>query len=167
MSLIRYDPFRELRTLTRGFNSLNELFDAQQFPELNLSAFVPHINTREGKFAYHIDVDLPGVNKDNVDIHIEEGVLHIFGERKTKEETKKEDYYKIESSFGHLTTMLKKRNRFLSSNGEVRRALKENSISVNKTKVSEGYSITSQDLIANKYVLLQRGKKKYFLLKIV
>jgi len=102
MSLIRYDPFRELRTLTRGFNSLNELFDAQQFPELNLSAFAPHINTREGKFAYHIDVDLPGVNKDNVDIHIEEGVLHIFGERKTKEETKQEDYYKIESSFGRF-----------------------------------------------------------------
>ena len=59
------------------------------------------------------------------------------------------------------------KSHFLSSNGEVRRALKENSISVNKTKVSEGYSITSQDLIANKYVLLQRGKKKYFLLKIV
>jgi len=59
------------------------------------------------------------------------------------------------------------KSNFLSSNGEVRRALKENSISVNKTKVSEGYSITSTDLIANKYVLLQRGKKKYFLLKIV
>ncbi len=59
------------------------------------------------------------------------------------------------------------KSHFLSSNGEVRRALKENSISVNKTKVSEGYSITSQDLIANKYVLLQRGKKKYFLLKVV
>ena len=102
MTLVRYDPFRELRSLTRGVNSLNELFDAQQFPELNLSAFVPHINTREGKFAYHIDVDLPGVNKDNVDIHIEEGVLLISGERKTKEETKQEDYYKIESSFGRF-----------------------------------------------------------------
>jgi len=36
-----------------------------------------------------------------------------------------------------------------------------------KTKVKEGFVITSNDLIANKYVLLQRGKKSYFLLKVV
>ena len=56
---------------------------------------------------------------------------------------------------------------FLKSNGEVRRALKENSISVNKEKVKEGFSITASDLIAQKYVLLQRGKKSYFLLKVI
>ena len=56
---------------------------------------------------------------------------------------------------------------FLKSNGEVRRALKENSISVNKEKVKDGFVITSNDLIADKFVLLQRGKKSYFLLKIV
>lgn len=55
---------------------------------------------------------------------------------------------------------------FLKSNGEVRRALAENSISVNKEKVSESFVITSNDLIANKYVLLQRGKKSYFLIKV-
>jgi len=58
-------------------------------------------------------------------------------------------------------------NGFLKSNGEVRRALKENSISVNKEKVKDGFSITTSDLIADKFVLLQRGKKSYFLLKIV
>ena len=57
-------------------------------------------------------------------------------------------------------------NEFLKSNGEVRRALKENSISVNKEKVKEDFVITTNDLIANKFVLLQRGKKSYFLLKI-
>ena len=55
---------------------------------------------------------------------------------------------------------------FLKSNGEVRRALKENAISVNKTKVKDGFTITEQDLINAKYVLLQRGKKTYFLLKV-
>ncbi len=65
-----------------------------------------------------------------------------------------------------IIAALNEKSGFLQSNGEVRRALKENSISVNKTKVSEGYSITSSDLIANKYILLQRGKKKYFLLKV-
>ncbi len=58
------------------------------------------------------------------------------------------------------------KSNFLKSNGEVRRSLKENSISVNKEKVKEGFTITSNDLIANKYVLLQRGKKNYFLLKV-
>ena len=58
-------------------------------------------------------------------------------------------------------------NAFLKSNGEVRRALKENSISVNKEKVSDGFVITTSNLIANTYVLLQRGKKNYFLLKVV
>ena len=51
---------------------------------------------------------------------------------------------------------------FLKSNGEARRALKENSISVNKEKVGEDFKITRTDLINNKFVLLQRGKKNYF-----
>jgi tyrosyl-tRNA synthetase len=55
---------------------------------------------------------------------------------------------------------------FLKSNSDARRALKENAVSVNKEKVKEDYTITSSDLIANKYVLLQRGKKSYFLLRV-
>ncbi|MBR9855109.1 MAG: tyrosine--tRNA ligase [Algicola sp.] len=53
---------------------------------------------------------------------------------------------------------------FLGSNGEARRELKQNSISVNKEKVKEDYLITESDLINNKFVLLQRGKKNYFVL---
>mgnify|MGYP002629003027 CR=1 FL=1 len=53
---------------------------------------------------------------------------------------------------------------FLKSNGEARRALKENSISVNKEKVTEAKLLTEADLICDRYVLLQRGKKNYFLL---
>jgi len=55
---------------------------------------------------------------------------------------------------------------FLKSNGEARRALKENSISVNKEKVKEGFSISESDLINNKFVLLQRGKKNYFIINL-
>ena len=58
------------------------------------------------------------------------------------------------------------KTNFLKSNGDARRALKENAISVNKEKVKEDYLITSKDLIADKYVLLQRGKKSYFLLRV-
>ncbi len=56
---------------------------------------------------------------------------------------------------------------FLKSNGEARRALKENSISVNKEKVTEDFKITSSDLINNKFVLLQRGKKNYFVIRVL
>jgi tyrosyl-tRNA synthetase len=62
---------------------------------------------------------------------------------------------------------LAEKTGFLKSNGEARRALKENSISVNKEKVSEGFMITASDLINNQFVLLQRGKKNYFIVKTV
>lgn len=56
---------------------------------------------------------------------------------------------------------------FLGSNGEARRELKQNSIAVNREKVKEDYTITKEDLINNKFVLLQRGKKNYFILVAV
>tara|TARA_R110001583_G_scaffold4049_1_gene24252 strand:+ start:4082 stop:5377 length:1296 start_codon:yes stop_codon:yes gene_type:complete len=66
-----------------------------------------------------------------------------------------------------IIAALAERTGFLKSNGEARRALKENSISVNKEKVAEDYKITQQDLINNKFVLLQRGKKNYFVICVV
>ena len=66
-----------------------------------------------------------------------------------------------------IIAALAEQGGFLKSNGEARRALKENSISVNKEKVKEGYNITRADLINNKFILLQRGKKNYFVLQAV
>ena len=66
-----------------------------------------------------------------------------------------------------IIAALAEKGGFLKSNGEARRALKENSISVNKEKVEEGYLISDKDLINNKFVLLQRGKKNYFVLRMV
>ena len=62
---------------------------------------------------------------------------------------------------------LAEKTGFLKSNSEARRALKENSISVNMSKVREGYTITSEDLINNTFILLERGKKSKFILRIV
>ena len=66
-----------------------------------------------------------------------------------------------------IVSVLNEKSGFLKSNGEARRALTENSIAVNKEKVAEGFSLTSKDLINDQYVLLQRGKKNYFILKAV
>ncbi len=56
---------------------------------------------------------------------------------------------------------------FLESNGEARRALKENSVSVNKEKVKEDYTITVNDLISGKYIIINKGKKNTYIIRVV
>ncbi|MFH0895410.1 MAG: tyrosine--tRNA ligase [Bacteroidota bacterium] len=53
------------------------------------------------------------------------------------------------------------------SKGEARRMLKDNGISINKQKVTEEYSVSTNDLINQRYVLVQKGKKNYYLVKVV
>lgn len=65
-----------------------------------------------------------------------------------------------------IIDILSETSGFLSSKGEARRALKENSISVNKQKVNDDFVVDQNSLICDKYILLQRGKKKYFLLVV-
>lgn len=65
-----------------------------------------------------------------------------------------------------MIAALSAKSNFLSSNGDARRALKENSISVNKEKVDEHYVLSEKDLINNKYIILERGKKKTFILEL-
>lgn len=55
---------------------------------------------------------------------------------------------------------------FLVSNGEARRELKANAVSVNKAKVDENYVLTEKDLISGKYILLGKGKKNNYLIKV-
>jgi len=74
-----------------------------------------------------------------------------------------------ESNFNNsipIVDLLAVQTNFLASNGEARRALKENSISVNKNKVDENTVIDASFLINNNYLLLQRGKKNYFVVKV-
>ncbi|PID88722.1 MAG: tyrosine--tRNA ligase, partial [Bacteroidia bacterium] len=52
-----------------------------------------------------------------------------------------------------------------ASKGEARRMLKDNGVSVNKEKVKDNAIINTSHLIANKYILVQKGKKNYFLVK--
>jgi tyrosyl-tRNA synthetase len=72
----------------------------------------------------------------------------------------------IESGI-NIVDVLNEKTGFLKSNGEARRALTANSISVNKEKVTEEFALSTKDLINNQFVLLQSGKKNYFVLRIV
>ena len=66
-----------------------------------------------------------------------------------------------------MIAALSAKTGFIASNSEARRALKEKSIAVNKEKVEESYIIGEKDIIGDKFVLLQRGKKNYFVIVIV
>ena len=66
-----------------------------------------------------------------------------------------------------IVTVLNEKSGFMKSNGEARRSLTENSISVNREKVQEGFTLSTTDLINNEFVLLQKGKKNYFVLRFV
>lgn len=95
MLITRFDPFKQMKELEKNFYNYptNE----------GVNAFVPVVNTREGEAAFHIDVDLPGVKKEDIKVDINKDILTISGERKTKEEVKEEDYYKVETSFGKFS----------------------------------------------------------------
>ncbi len=63
-----------------------------------------------------------------------------------------------------IIDILSKTN-LVTSNNESRRALRENSVSINRNKVDEAKIVTSEDLLNEKFLVLQRGKKKFFILK--
>lgn len=71
----------------------------------------------------------------------------------------------VEEGMG-IVDALAGKTGFLKSNGEARRELKGNAIAVNKTKVSEDYTINPDTLINDKYVLLSKGKKNNFILVV-
>jgi len=66
-----------------------------------------------------------------------------------------------------MISALSDTTNFLQSNSEARRALRENSISVNKNKVNEDYLIDKNDLISNKYIILNKGKRNTYIIKVV
>ncbi len=77
------------------------------------------------------------------------------------------DISKIELENGlTIVDALSSKSGFLSSNGEARRELKANAISVNKQKVNEDFLLTNKDLIQGKFILLGKGKKTNYILKI-
>lgn len=71
----------------------------------------------------------------------------------------------LEEGLDMIAAMAAKTN-FLASNGEARRELKQNAISLNKEKVKEDRIITKEDLINNQFLLLQKGKKNYYVIRV-
>ncbi|WP_297440285.1 Hsp20/alpha crystallin family protein [Sulfurimonas sp.] len=105
MLVTRYNPNNQMKDFRRGFDLLNSMLDNMGGVQTTTAQydFIPTVNTREGEYAYHIEVDLPGVKKEDISIEVVDGTLVISGERKEKKEIKKDNYYKTESSFGKFS----------------------------------------------------------------
>jgi len=91
------DPMR------RSFELLNTLANTLERGTAeadNVAAFVPTVNTRVDNDAYTIEIDLPGIKKNEVEITTEDNVLTVSGERKFQDEVAADDYYKVESRYG-------------------------------------------------------------------
>ena len=105
MFVTRYRNPIEKYSRGRSFDLFNDFLNSFEQTDVNsrvMVDFQPNVNTREDEEAYHIEVDLPGIKKDDVDINIDNNILTISGERKIKNEVQKENYYKIESSYGNF-----------------------------------------------------------------
>jgi len=102
MLVTKYNPYNEVRKSFDLFNSLIQNFDVAR-EEGVIASFVPRVNTREGEDAYYVEIDLPGIRKEDIEITTEDNVLTISGERKMKDEVKEEDYYKVESAYGKFS----------------------------------------------------------------
>jgi tyrosyl-tRNA synthetase len=73
---------------------------------------------------------------------------------------------RVEAGMG-IIEFLAVETRVFNSNGEARRMLKDNGVSINKEKVKDSYEIGNKDLLNDTYILAQKGKKNYFLIKVV
>jgi tyrosyl-tRNA synthetase len=66
-----------------------------------------------------------------------------------------------------IIDLISEKSGFLKSKGEAKRELQGNSISINKEKVNDTFEVSEKDLIDGKFLLLQKGKKNYFIVKAV
>ena len=97
------DPFRELLDLQRG---INQLFDSSVGRSPNegvaLSTWTPAVDIFEDESSFVIKLELPEVNRDDVKVSLNENTLSISGERKVENETKRENYHRVERSYGQF-----------------------------------------------------------------
>lgn len=96
MRIVKWDPVNEFTTLQNEFNKVfaNSLVNKE--PE----GWNPSVDLSETKDGYKIKADIPGINKEDIDISYDDKKLTIKGERKISEIQEDENFYKKEISYG-------------------------------------------------------------------
>ena len=108
MSLVRWNPSRELATWPSDLfgiqREMNRMFDGffrgTNDEDYTISTWMPAVDIAEHDDEYLVKVELPGVNKDEVKLTLENNILTIRGEKKQEKETKRENYHRVERSYG-------------------------------------------------------------------
>ena len=103
-ALTRWNPFREMEELQNrmaGFFGLTpgRLSNGAQ-ESMALAEWTPSVDIAEDDKEWVIKADLPEVKKEDVKVTVENGVLHITGERKLEKEEKGRKYHRVEWSYG-------------------------------------------------------------------
>jgi HSP20 family protein len=103
MTLVRWDPFRELEDMS---DRLNRMFSRPALPRTNgketmvVADWVPSVDVSETDGDYQIKAEIPDVKKEDVKVTVEDGVLTIQGERMQEKEEKGKKYHRVERSYG-------------------------------------------------------------------
>lgn len=105
MTMIKYDPFRELRSLQ---NEVNRLFSSSfsrgnDDSDLMRGAWSPQVDIFENKNEIVLEAELPGMKPEDVNISIENNILTIRGERKFEKKNEGDDFHRVERSYGSFT----------------------------------------------------------------
>ncbi len=110
--VVRWDPFRELEELTRGWpfrelqgrrrfgRLLDEIFGEAPVARGGLS---PALDITESDTEYVVTIELPGVKKEDLSVEMNEGILSIHGEKKSEREEKKERTHWVERTYGSFS----------------------------------------------------------------
>jgi HSP20 family protein len=98
-----FDPFRELQDIERRIGAVLQA----NKPIQKVETFTPAVNEKVDEKGYYLEIDLPGVKKENIEISVNDGVLTISGERKLEKKEEGENYTRIESFFGRFERAFK------------------------------------------------------------
>jgi HSP20 family protein len=101
-TLAKWNPFRDLETFQNRFNTMlgRPLWRFTGEENLDTTEWTPLVDVTEDEKEYLIKAELPEVKKEDVKVTVENGVLHIAGERKFEKEEKNRKYHRIERAYG-------------------------------------------------------------------
>ena len=97
MAITRYEPWGLLSQLQR---ELERAHDSSGEGSIATAEWAPAVDIKEESDKFVLHADIPGVQPDAIDVSMEDGVLTIKGEKKTEAKTEKENYKRIERTYG-------------------------------------------------------------------
>ena len=105
MSIVRYDPFRDLRTLQDEVNRLFSSNFARSFDDEGIArgAWNPSVDIYENKDQIVLEAELPGMKREDFDLTIENNVLTLRGERRFEKKSDGDNFHRVERSYGSFS----------------------------------------------------------------